>query len=152
LPCACNLCAILKGKGRRILLLAHLGEATLQEIGPRSEDGLVVALAVLLHVFRNLTSDRSRGVGHDTQQEKGRKRTQIQTKDGRNETTKQIQVGIRNGKDGLQDSNTLRLGKPTKQDASRNDNVVNAQKSAKTTHKDLFGDTVSGNRHGRTGT
>jgi hypothetical protein len=79
---------------------------------------------LLLHARGNLAANRRRGIRHETQQEESEKRRQIQTKNGRNEASEQVEVGVRNGIDGLQGRHSLSLGEPTQENTSSDDNVV----------------------------
>ena len=71
---------------------AKVGHDTLYHIICSNVVAVVVQL--LLQLRRNLASDGCRGIAQCTQKEKGKNGRQIQPKDRRNETTKEVQVRI----------------------------------------------------------
>mmetsp|Transcript_4995 Transcript_4995/g.9747 ORF Transcript_4995/g.9747 Transcript_4995/m.9747 type:complete len:206 (+) Transcript_4995:218-835(+) len=102
----------------------------------------------LPHLLRNLRRQGSRRTLQQIQSNKRQNRTQIQTKDRRNDTPKQIQVWIGNLEHRLKESDALCLGEPREEDTRRNDRVVNGNKVAEASDDDLFGDSISRNGHG----
>jgi hypothetical protein len=74
---------------------------------------------------RDFTPNRGCRVRKQVKQKEGKDGREIEAKQRRDDSSKQIQVRVRQRKHGLEHSNPLRLGKPTKKNTRRDDEIVN---------------------------
>lgn len=106
-----------------------------------------ILLKFLSVIGSNFRSDGSRCTCHHVQKNKSQDRTQIKTKNWRNQSSEKVQVRISDLEYRLQNPDTLGLRKPRQKDTASDHNVVNAQKIREATNKHLFSNSIAWDSH-----
>ena len=102
-------------------------------------------------VFLRLHANRRRRTAEDVEREECQDWREIKTKDRRDDSAEQVEVGVGDRKDGLEGADALSLGEPAEQNPGGDDVIENLEEVREATDEHLLGDSVPRDRHGERG-